>query len=67
MFPKRGDSKGRQRLICHLYSLRFRLMLWYLLILMLTLYFFSTAIYLLQQRTLYNEVDSNLQQAIRVH
>jgi two-component system, OmpR family, sensor kinase len=46
-------------------SLRFRLMLWYLLILALTLGFFSTAIYVLQQGALYNQADSNLQQVIR--
>ncbi len=50
----------------HLYSLRFKLVLWYLLILAITLCLFSTAIYLLQQNTLYNEADNNLQAAIRV-
>ena len=49
----------------HLYSLRFRLVLWYLLLLAVILCIFSAAIYLLQQDTLYNEADNNLQQAIR--
>jgi heavy metal sensor kinase len=59
--------KGRTHwLLRHFYSLHFRLMLWYLLILSLTLCLLSTAIYLLQQNALYNEADSSLQQVIRV-
>ncbi|GCF08958.1 sensor histidine kinase [Dictyobacter arantiisoli] len=65
VLAKRSVSGRTKRLLHHFYSLRFRLMLWYLLILALTLYFFSTAIYVLQQRALYNQADSNLQQAIR--
>ncbi len=54
-----------KRLQQHFYSLRFRLVLWYLLLLAIILCFFSATIYLLQQDTLYNEADNNLQQAIR--
>ena len=65
MFAKRKVSGHTVRLLRHFSSLRFRLMLWYLLMLTLTLCFFSIAIYLLQQGALYNQVDTNLQQAIR--
>lgn len=54
-----------KRLFHHFYSLRFRLVLWYLLILAITLCVFSTIIYALQQATLYNGADTTLQLAIR--
>lgn len=47
------------------YSLRFRLMLWYLLILGIVLCVFSAAIYLLEDYTLYESVNTLLSTTIR--
>ncbi|HEU5375899.1 MAG TPA: hypothetical protein VFV38_10700 [Ktedonobacteraceae bacterium] len=50
---EKGHASGRaKRLSRFLASLRFRLMLWYLLILGIVLCAFSTAIYVLEQHTL---------------
>ena len=62
---KMRSSRHTKHLMRHVYSLRFRLVLWYLLLLAIILCFFSVTIYLLQQGTLYSEEDNNLQQAIR--
>ena len=65
ILEKPSSPTRKHRLLRHFYSLRFRLTLWYLLILAMTLCLFSTTIYLLQQNALYNEADSGLQTAIR--
>lgn len=54
-----------KRLLRSFSSLRFRLMLWYLLILGIVLCVFSAAIYLLEERTLYQSVDTLLNTTIK--
>ncbi len=65
ILAKMRSPRPTKRLLRHFYSLRFRLVLWYLLILAITLCSFSVTIYLLQQETLYSEADNNLQPVIR--
>jgi two-component system, OmpR family, sensor kinase len=59
--PIQAHAHGRaSRLLRFFSSLRFRLMLWYLLILGIVLCAFSTAIYVLEDHTLYQSLDTLL-------